>query len=93
MANTKSGPAPQKEWLVVHHESKSGFRRLIIQHLIEPAFMAEVTAKGNEQYQVEVFPEVSDGILKLAKNIQNHWSNKVIDQFKSLAENQFNPMS
>jgi DNA-dependent RNA polymerase auxiliary subunit epsilon len=87
MTNTQSNSNAPTEWLVVHHELKNESRRLIIQHLIEPKFMAEVTEKKG--YEVEFLNKVSDEVLRLPRSQMIHWRNKTIAQFESEVEKQF----
>jgi hypothetical protein len=83
--NKQSNQNAPIEWLVVHHQKfNDGARQLVVQHLFEPCFTAEVTEKIN--YEVN-FTEHRDKFL--SQKHKNLWERKVIAFAKSEIPKQF----
>jgi hypothetical protein len=76
---------PSTEWLVIHHELKGGFRSLIIQHMVEPKFTAEVTEKNS--YEMKFDSKLSKDFL--SKEQKTVWERKAIVYAKTEIPKQF----
>jgi hypothetical protein len=83
--NTQSNQNAPIEWLVVHHHKlNDGTRQLVVQHLVEPCFTAEVTERTNYEVKFIVLPNKF-----ISNDLENHWKRKIADYSKSEMPKQF----